>query len=328
MKDLSAYLAIPSGYVAEMGRLRWSVGLDAVETGDGHTFALASELVRFRSSNGDRLDAVLFKPADFDPKKKYPLIVYIYERLSQRVHSFTDPRPGHSINISQYVSNGYLVLTPDIAYRIGYPGESAMNCVLPAIDTVVERGFVDEKAIGIQGHSWGGYQIAYMLTRTNRFKAASAGAPVANMISAYDGIRWGSGLPRQFQYERGQSRIGGSPWQMPLRFIENSPIFTADRVTTPLLMIHNDGDDAVPWYQGVEYFLALRRLGKAEVYLFNYNGEPHGLRQRANQKDYTRRLQNFFDHHLKGAPKADWMERGIPFLEKNAPEARPESDNR
>lgn len=274
-----------------------------------------SEMVAFRNTDGVPLTAALYKPEDFDPKKKYPLIVYIYEKLTQNVNRFVDPRPMHSVNFSYYVSNGYLVLTPDIVYTTGFPGQSALKCVLPAIQAVVDKGIVDEKAIGIQGHSWGGYQIAYMVTQTNRFRAAAAGAPVANMISAYDGIRWGTGLPRQFQYERTQSRIGGSIWQYPTRFIENSPIFWADRVQTPVMMLHNDADDAVPWYQGIEYYLALRRLGK-EVYLFVYNGEPHGLRKRANQKDYSIRLQQYFDHFLKGASKPDWMENGVPFIEK------------
>jgi dipeptidyl aminopeptidase/acylaminoacyl peptidase len=274
-----------------------------------------SELIHFKSADGVPLKGTLYKPENFDPQKKYPMIVYIYERLSQNLHSYVEPRPMHTINVSYYVSNGYVVLEPDIAYKIGYPGQSALNCVLPAIQEVVDRGFVNEKAIGIQGHSWGGYQIAYMVTRTNRFRAAAAGAPVADMISAYDGIRWGPGIPRQFQYERTQSRIGGSIWEYPLRYIENSPIFAADRVNTPLLMIHNDADDAVPWYQGIEYYLALRRLGK-EVYLFTYNGEPHGLRRRANQKDYAMRLQTFFDYYLKGAPKPDWLDHGIPYIEK------------
>jgi dipeptidyl aminopeptidase/acylaminoacyl peptidase len=278
----------------------------------------SAELFRYRNSDGVPLSSALYKPENFDPKKKYPLIVYIYERLSQNVNHFVPPAPSHNINISYYVSNGYLVMTPDIAYTIGYPGQSALKCVLAAVQEVVDRGYVDENAIGIQGHSWGGYQIAYMITRTNRFRAAAAGAPVADMISAYDGIRWGPGIPRQFQYEQTQSRIGGSIWQYPLRFIENSPIFTADRVSTPLLMIHNDADDAVPWYQGIEYFLALRRLGK-EAYLFVYNGEPHGLRRRPNQKDYTMRLQQYFDHFLKGAPAPEWMEKGIPFTDKPAP---------
>jgi dipeptidyl aminopeptidase/acylaminoacyl peptidase len=280
-----------------------------------------AELVSFKNTDGLALQAALYKPEGFDPSKKYPMIVYIYERLSQNVNNFVAPRPGHSINISYYVSNGYLVLTPDIAYSIGYPGPSALKCVLPAVEAVVDRGFVNENAIGIQGHSWGGYQIAYMVTQTNRFRAAEAGAPVANMISAYNGIRWGSGLPRQFQYEQTQSRIGGSPWQYPLRFIENSPVFHADRIETPLLILHNDGDDAVPWYQGVELFLSLRRLGK-EAYLFDYNGEPHGLRKRQNQKDYAIRMQQFFDHFLKGAPAPEWMEKGIPYIDREKEKER------
>jgi dipeptidyl aminopeptidase/acylaminoacyl peptidase len=274
-----------------------------------------SEVVSFRNSDGVALTGALYKPENFDASKKYPLMVYIYEKLTQNVNRFVDPAPRHSINISYYVSNGYLVLTPDIVYTIGYPGQSALKCVLPAVQAVVDLGIVDEKAIGIQGHSWGGYQIAYMVTQTNRFRAAAAGAPVVNMVSAYDGIRWGTGLPRQFQYERTQSRIGGSIWQYPTRFIESSPIFWMDRVQTPVMILHNDADDAVPWYQGIEYFLAMRRLGKP-AWMFNYNGQPHGLRNRADQKDYTIRLQQYFDHFLKGAPAPTWMEKGVPYIER------------
>jgi dipeptidyl aminopeptidase/acylaminoacyl peptidase len=287
----------------------------------------SAELIRFRNVDGVPLKGVLYKPDNFDPHKKYPLMVYIYERLSSGLHRFVPPTPGTSINITYYVSNGYLVLLPDIAYVTGYPGQSALKAVLPAIQAVVDQGYVNEEAIGIQGHSWGGYQIAYMITQTNRFRAVAAGAPVANMISAYDGIRWGPGLPRQFQYEHTQSRIGGSLWEYPMRFVENSPIFWADRVRTPLMMLHNDGDDAVPWYQGIEYYLALRRLGR-EVYLFDYNGEPHGLRKRANQKDYTVRLQQYFDFYLKGAPKPAWMERGRPYVDRLEEELERERSNR
>jgi dipeptidyl aminopeptidase/acylaminoacyl peptidase len=274
-----------------------------------------AELVHFKNTDGVQLSGMLIKPDNFDPSKKYPMIVYIYEKLSDGLHRFVSPSPGTSINASYYASNGYLVLMPDIVYTIGYPGQSALKCVLPAIQAVVDKGFVNESAIGIQGHSWGGYQIAYMVTQTNRFRAAAPGALVGNMTSAYSGIRWGTGLPRQFQYERTQSRIGGSIWEYPMRFIENSPIFNAHRVQTPILMLHNDDDDAVPWYQGIEYYLALRRLDK-EVYMFNYNAEKHGLRRRPNQKDYTRRMQEFFDHKLKGAPMPEWMEKGIPYLQR------------
>jgi dipeptidyl aminopeptidase/acylaminoacyl peptidase len=274
-----------------------------------------AELVAYKNTDGVPLKGLLLKPDNFDPKKKYPMIVYIYERLTQGLHTFRPPAPGTSINPTFYVSNGYLIYMPDIVYTVGYPGPSALKCVLPGIQAVVDRGFVDENAIGIQGHSWGGYQIAYMVTQTNRFKAAAPGALVSNMTSAYSGIRWGTGLARQFQYERSQSRIGGSLWDYPLRFLDNSPLFRADRVQTPLLMIANDEDDAVPWQQGIEFYLALRRLNK-EVYMFSYNGEKHGLRKRINQKDYTRRLQEFFDHFLKGAPSPEWMEKGIPYLQR------------
>jgi dipeptidyl aminopeptidase/acylaminoacyl peptidase len=274
-----------------------------------------AELVRFRNTDGVALSGILVKPENFDPSKKYPMIVYIYEKLSNTLHNFTHPTPTNSINRYVYASNGYLVFMPDIVYTIGYPGQSAMKCVMPGVQAVVDQGFVDENAIGIQGHSWGGYQIAYMVTQTNRFKAAAPGAVVANMTSAYSGIRWGTGLSRQFQYEHTQSRIGGSLWEYPMRFLENSPVFRADRVQTPVLMIHNDADDAVPWYQGIEFFLALRRLNK-EAYMFSYNGEPHNLRKRQNQKDYTRRMLEFFEYELKGAPKPEWMEKGIPYLQR------------
>jgi dienelactone hydrolase len=284
-----------------------------------------AELVQFKNADGVPLRGIVIKPENFDPNKKYPMLVYIYEKLSQNLHQFVSPAPGTSVNVSFYASNGYLVFMPDIVYTVGYPGQSALKCVLPGIQAIVDRGYVNEGAIGIQGHSWGGYQIAYMITQTHRFKAAAAGAPVANMTSAYGGIRWGSGLPRQFQYERTQSRIGGSLWQYPMRFVENSPLFQADRVQTPLLMLHNDADDAVPWYQGIEYFLALRRLGK-EVYLFNYNGELHGLRKRINQKDYTVRLQEFFDHHLKGTPQPAWMAKGAPYQPNEPASARRQTE--
>jgi dipeptidyl aminopeptidase/acylaminoacyl peptidase len=275
-----------------------------------------SELVDWRSGDGDVLQGVLYKPEGFDPSKKYPMMVYFYERLSDNLNGYVTPAAGSSsINISFYVSRGYLVFTPDIPYRVGYPGESAFKAVVPGVLSLISRGFVDEKKIGVQGHSWGGYQIAYLITKTDIFRAAEAGAPVANMVSAYGGIRWESGMSRMFQYEKTQSRLGGTLWQSPMRFIENSPIFWADKVNTPLLMMHNDEDGAVPWEQGIEYFVALRRLQKP-VWMLNYNGEAHGLRKDVNRKDWTTRMQQFFDHYLMDEAPPVWMEIGVPALLK------------
>jgi dipeptidyl aminopeptidase/acylaminoacyl peptidase len=274
-----------------------------------------SELMSYVNADGKTLRAVLTKPENFDPSKKYPLMVYIYEELSEGLHSYRAPAPGTSINITRYVSNGYVVLQPDIVYDTGYPGESAEKCVIPAVNTLVAKGFIDPARIGIQGHSWGGYQITHLITRTNMFAAVQAGASVSNMVSAYGGIRWGTGMSRAFQYEKTQSRIGAPPWEAPLQFIENSPIFWVKKVETPYLSIHNDEDDAVPWYQGIEFFSALRRLGK-EAYMFVYNGEPHGLRNRDNMKHWTVHQDEFFDHYLLGKPKPQWMEKGVPYLER------------
>lgn len=281
-----------------------------------------NELVEWRSMDGKPLQGILFKPENFDPAKQYPMVVYFYESLSDGLHSYQAPSGRNVINPTVYTSLGYLVFFPDIAYEEGYPGQSALKSIVPGIQSLIARGFVDAKHIGTAGQSWGGYQTAYMITQTNLFAAAFAGAPVANMTSAYGGIRWESGVARAFQYEHTQSRIGGSLWQYPMRFIENSPLFFTDRIQTPVLIMSNDADGAVPWYQGIEWFVALRRFGK-EAYLLNYNNDGHNPRKRANQKDVDRRMQEFFGHHLKGEPAPDWMRRGVPFLDKGRDQLAP-----
>ena len=282
-----------------------------------------SELIEYVNADGKPLKAILTKPEDFDPSKKYPLLVYIYEQLSNNLHRYVPPAPGgSSINVTRYVSNGYIVLQPDIVYDIGYPGESALKCVLPATQKVISMGFIDPKRVGIQGHSWGGYQITYMITRTNLFRAVEAGASVVDMAGGYGGIRWGTGMSRAFQYEKTQSRIGVPPWENPKLYLENSPIYWIDKVKTPYLTMANDEDDAVPWQQGIQFFTAMRRLGK-EAYMFTYNGEKHGLRQRENQKHWTVHLAEYFDYFLKDTPKPDWMEHGVPYLEKGKRDVTP-----
>ena len=281
-----------------------------------------SELIEYVNADGKKLRAILTRPNNFDPSKKYPLMVYIYEELTQGLHSYTAPNVGTSINVPRYVSNGYVLLRPDIVYETGYPGPSAEKCVIPAINTVVAMGFIDPQRIGIQGHSWGGYQITYLITRTNIFRAVEAGAAVSNMISAYGGIRWGTGMSRAFQYEKTQSRIGAPPWDAPLQFIENSPIFWVRKVQTPYLTIHNDEDDAVPWYQGIEWFTAMRRLGK-ESYMFTFNGERHSLRNRDNMKYWTVHMDEFFDHYLLGKPRPAWMDTGVSYLDRGKRDVAP-----
>ncbi|MDR1674990.1 MAG: prolyl oligopeptidase family serine peptidase, partial [Tannerella sp.] len=275
-----------------------------------------SELVYWKSKDGFDLEGILYKPEDFDSTKTYPLLIYFYERHADELYRYFAPGPSRSvINISFYCSRGYLVFTPNIHYVDGHPGQSAYNSIVAGAEMLCSYPWVDRQHIGIQGQSWGGYQVAYLITQTSMFAAASAGAPVANMTSAYGGIRWGTGVNRQMQYERQQSRIGKHLWEGLDLYIENSPLFFADKVETPLLIMHNDNDGAVPWYQGIEYFTALRRLGKT-VWMLQYNGEEHNLTQRRNMRDLTIRLQQFFDHYLKGEPMPVWMRDGVPAIQK------------
>ncbi len=276
-----------------------------------------AELVKWTSLDGRETEGLLYKPENFDPYRKYPMIVNFYEKSSSGLFSHRIPEPGRStIDYHYYTSNGYLVFNPDIHYKDGYPGQSAYNCVIPGIMSLIEKGFVDEKHIGAQGHSWGGYQVAYLATRTDLFAAIESGAPVVNMYSAYGGIRWETGLNRSFQYEHQQSRIGATIWEAPHIYWENSPLFFTDKVNTPILIMANDKDGHVPWYQGIEYFIALRRLGKP-AWLLNYTGEPHWPLKHPNKVDFQKRMSQFFAHYLKGEPMPQWMKEGVPATEKD-----------
>ena len=276
-----------------------------------------AELVRWTSLDGKEIEGLLYKPEGFDPSRKYPMIVNFYEKSSSGLYGHHIPEPGRStIDYHYYTSNGYLIFNPDVYYTKGFPGQSAFNCVMPGIMSLIQKGFVDEKRIGAQGHSWGGYQVAYLATRTNLFAAIESGAPVVNMYSAYGGIRWETGLNRSFQYEHSQSRIGESIWEAPDLYRENSPLFATEKVKTPILIMANDRDGHVPWWQGIEYFIALRRFGKP-AWLLNYNGEPHWPLKHPNKVDFQKRMSQFFAHYLKGEPMPQWMKEGVPATEKD-----------
>jgi dienelactone hydrolase len=271
-----------------------------------------SELFTWKAYTGKQTEGILYKPENFDSTKKYPMIVYFYERNNTTLYRYSSPSPTPSaLNIPFFVSRGYVVFVPDIWYTKGHPGKSAYDYIVSGTRALIKKGFVDSTKIGLQGQSWGGYQTAYLITQTNLFAAAWAGAPVVNMFSAYGGIRWESGINRQFQYEKSQSRIGATIWERPDLYIENSPLFHLPKVKTPLVIMSNDADGAVPWYQGIEFFTAMRRLNKP-VWLLQYNGEAHNLMERKNRKDIQIREQQFFDWLLKGDKPPAWITDGIP----------------
>ncbi|PTX63542.1 prolyl oligopeptidase family protein [Kordia periserrulae] len=275
-----------------------------------------AELVSWNAYDGTKLEGTVYKPEDFDASKKYPLVTYFYEKSSDGFHNHYSPRPSAStIDRTYLVSNDYIVFVPDIVYNTGQPGDDAYNCVVSGVEMMEKTGYIDSSRMAIQGQSWGGYQVAYLITKTNKFRAAMAGAPVSNMTSAYGGIRWGSGLSRMFQYEKTQSRIGTDLWDGFDLYVKNSPLFHLPNVETPLLIMHNDNDGAVPYYQGIELFMGMRRL-KKPVWMLVYNNEEHNLRKMKNKQDLSIRMMQFFDHYLKDAPAPIWMTKGVPRSEK------------
>ena len=271
-----------------------------------------SQLVEWTSDDGIPLQGVVILPGNYEEGKRYPVLTYFYRFFSQRLHEFNAPVINHRPSFPIYASDGYIVFLPDVRFEVGRPGISSLKSVVPGVKKLVELGWADPEALGLHGHSWSGYTTAYMVTQTNIFAAAVAGAPVSNMTSAYGGIRWGSGLARQFQYEQTQSRLSGSLWEATSDYIENSPLFYADKVETPIVLMHGDEDDAVPWYQSIELYLALRRTGKDAVFL-QYRGEPHHPQKYANKLDYSLKMKGFFDHYLKGAPAPDWWANGVLY---------------
>jgi dipeptidyl aminopeptidase/acylaminoacyl peptidase len=282
------------------------------------TWSSAAQIVDYSVTLGKngptrKLQASLFLPANYVKGKSYPTLVYIYEKLSQGHYAFTTPS-ANGFNKSVYTSNGYAVLMPDITYRINDPGMSAVWCLTAAVKAAVATGVVDPKHIGLQGHSWGGYQTAFTVTQTDLFAAAIAGAPLTDMVSMYSLIYKNSGGANQAIFESSQGRFLGGYWDNWEAYVRNSPVNFARNVKTPLVILHNDKDGAVDFTQGVEYFNTLRRLGKPVVML-EYPGENHGLAKPPNQQDYTVRMKEFFDHFLMGKPAPDWWTKGVPRLE-------------
>ena len=271
-------------------------------------------LVDYTSTKGDKLQGALYLPANYQPGRKYPMLVTIYEKRSQNMHAYAAPSETRAPNPTLYTSKGYAVFDPDIVYKLNDPGMSAVWSVIPAVKAAIATGVVDSANVGLWGHSWGGYQTAFLVTQTNLFKSAIAGAPLTDMVSMYSSIYWNTGGTNQGIFESSQGRFKGNFTENTDAYIRNSPVFHAKNVQTPLIILHNDKDGAVDFNQGVTYYNTLRQLGK-EVIMLEYAGENHGLARPTNQKDYANRMGEWFDHYLEGAPAPDWMQEGIPRLQ-------------
>ncbi|MCV9926609.1 prolyl oligopeptidase family serine peptidase [Flavobacterium sp. LS1R49] len=272
-----------------------------------------AELIHYKNAKGKSLQGILYYPAGYDNQKKYPMIVYIYEKLSQGLHNkYINPSEftgDGMFNISTFTTQGYFVLAPDISYEIGNPGVSATDCVVSATNEVIARGLILPDKIGLIGHSFGGYETDFIITQTNLFAAAVAGAAATDLTSWYLTVG-ASGRPDMWRFENDQHRMGKSLFEDKEGYDRNSPIVHVKNITTPLLSWSGAEDKQVNWNQSIELYLALRRLEKKHIMLL-YPKEQHILTNSGNQKDLSIRLHQWFDYHLKNVPPATWIKTGL-----------------
>lgn len=274
-----------------------------------------TELVNYVNADGVKLQGSLHYPANYEPGKKYPMIVYIYELRSGSIHRYITPSIKSSYNTTNYVQQGFFIFQPDIIYKDDLPGVSAVDCVIPAVNEVISTGMIDEKRIGLMGHSWGAYQTAFIITATDIFSAAVAGAPLTDMISMYTGVYWNSGGPNANIFEVSQGRFTKPYYEEMDIYLKNSPMFNAEKINTPLLVTFGDQDGAVDWHQGIEMYTTMRRMKKNMIMLV-YEGENHGLRKEENMLDYTKKVNEFFNHYLLEKEPAKWVSDGVSYIEK------------
>lgn len=273
-----------------------------------------AQLVSYKSRWGVPLQGILVYPARYQAGSTYPMVTVIYERQSDGLHSYRFPSDTDPYNVQMLSQKGYFVFLPDIAYRTGHPGLSAVDCLEPAVDAVLRlRVGVDAQRIGLAGHSWGAYQTVFVLTKSKRFRAGVAGAPLTELISMSNSFYWNSGVPNVEIFESSQGRMGVPWWEALQDYMANSPLFQIQGLQAPLMVVFGDQDGAVDWHQGQYLYNTLRRMGKPLVMIV-YRGENHFPAKPANQRDFARRSFHFFDVHLKGAKPEPWVTEGQPLI--------------
>jgi dipeptidyl aminopeptidase/acylaminoacyl peptidase len=303
----------PDVYAADAGLANERRLTDANPQQKNVLWSSGSRLVDYVCQHGDTLQGALYLPANYEPGKQYPTLTYIYEKLSQGLHAYPQPNATRYANPAVYTSRGYAFFQPDITYKLDDPGRSAVSCVVPAVKAAIATGIVDPARVGLQGHSWGGYQTSFITTQTDIFKTAIAGAPLTDMVSMFSSVYWNSGSANQPIFISSQGRFTDSYARNPDPYIRNSPNRFAQNLKIPFMILHNDRDGAVDFNQGITYYNTLRELGK-DVVLLEYVGENHGLSRNANQKDYAVRMQEWFDTFLRDMPAPDWLKDGVPRL--------------
>lgn len=249
---------------------------------------VAPEVMGYYSADGEPLRALVYKPVGASAAGPAPVVTYVYEKLTPQKNGFNPQAQFH-------VTHGYGYLMPDVIVKVGYTGESFVKCGVPAVNALRAAGWTNGR-FGINGGSFGGYAGLFLISHVDVFAAAVLRAPPSEFFST-----WGDGRDRDvWTIETGQARTGGSPWQVPERYLANSPFFHADRVNTPVLILHGEKDVTVPFQQGEMMFHALRALGKP-VELAIYREGDHSIVRgsRADFLDLHARTLAWWEKYLR-----------------------------
>jgi dipeptidyl aminopeptidase/acylaminoacyl peptidase len=296
---------------------------------------LTTELHSFKQLDGTVSQGVLYKPENFDPHKKYPVIISFYDYLSDQLYLYPTPEyigcPLIYSDPAWMVSHGYLVFTPAIYFTKNKYGPSTVNTIDGAAKYLSQLPFVDARHMGACGHSNSGRFGYYLFTHSRSFAAMSLGSGFGGTNILSIALSVGGGKPTfdgdgQSNLEWGETGAYGAAlgniWKNKQSWIDHIALLQVDKATSPLLLFHNknDGDDVM---LAVQLFSALRRLNKKAWWL-QYDNGLHSV-VGLDAKDFTIRYTQFFDHYLKGAPAPQWMTKGIPASLK-AIESRYELD--
>ncbi len=272
-------------------------------------------LFEFKNKKGVRLQGTLAIPDGYQQGQKLPMLVNFYEKNSQNLHVYQAPNYASSPQFAGFVSEGYLVMQPDIHFNTRTSHSDMLECVEAGVQKVIDMGYADPKKVGLHGHSYSGQGSAYISTQSKMFAAIVAGAAATDLVSDFDQL-WKTSGTNQHRYDiYGQGRFGTNPFDDLQLYIDQSALFHARTMDTALLQLHGTDDGSVEWLQAIEFYNALR-FNKKNVILLSYPGEAHGLRNLENQKDFLVRIQQFYGHYLMGKPAPAWMTEGVPFLKK------------
>ncbi|MDO5665921.1 MAG: prolyl oligopeptidase family serine peptidase [Bacteroidia bacterium] len=253
----------------------------------------------FKSSFGDKIEGRYYLPPNFNPNKKYPLIVYYYGGTSPTSRGFESTYPLHV-----YAAQDFVVYTLQPSGTTGYGqefsarhvnawGEQTAEEIIEGVKKfIAAHSFVDGTKIGNIGASYGGFMTQYLITKTDMFSASVSHAGISNITSYWGEGYWG------YSYSAGAS-ADSYPWNNPKLYTEQSPLFHADKIKTPLLLLHGTADTNVPIGESIQMYTALKLLNKP-VEFIQVEGENHTIYDYGKRIAWNNAIYAWFAKWLKG----------------------------